>query len=775
MNHMKQKMLLSVLVAGFIAIAYTGSAAALWPDQDLTLRADAVTSEDYRGRPVTGDPSIYMLVEDDDDNNTHDERNTYFSAFGTGDTRGRPGGLTVQFIERWGGACRLPNPSVVRLSAPGTGVASVNISACGQSTGDHLADGTPVAATVTVPYGSGSYDGTRTKYQFRVQLLNPPSGRRTGYGFYVNTTAPNVTFGNTGKEPFVMIAAGDNRGFLDLAFPQQPDCSVAIGALGTIWSKDYDNYSDSRAQNRNGLQDNPSGFEQIKASWRVKDTTDPLGQAMSAHWNQREVMRQTDPSNSWWISYTPHPEWSLVEPNTYSPPDQRSNQWNAITYKVIPLTKYEYVLKDFGNRNFFRVDLPYDGSLPICNSITTPASITPVASATELDELGAPTDNSDTNITVEVGTSVAFNSSISSTATPAMAGDTYHWHISADFSAPGANVVETEAHMTDVVNATGFSYRFMAAGEYCRETYVADQPGYASVSPNPARTCVTVAAKPYFDVTGGDILSGGDIKSWNHDGIGDYNGAGSQLAALAKGDITSFVTGTGLSATEFNAGHGLAFANDSSHVVAPDTYGGGYGVTYANAAPSVPTDAFTAFGNISPAASAGGTYYRASGNVTIDGGHMQAGKHITLVVENGNVFIDGSIYYDYSGIDNIPRLTVYVQNGNISVDDDVTDIHGVFYVDHELPDDTNSRGNFITCGTSAFVSEDLNSAYGTCGHQLTVYGAVKANKLVLSRTAGSLRTGPSAERFFYSPEVWLTTSDDAAIRYNSFISLPPIL
>ncbi|QQS19130.1 hypothetical protein IPL68_03770 [Candidatus Saccharibacteria bacterium] len=48
--------------------------------------------------------------------------------------------------------------------------------------------------------------------------------------------------------------------------------------------------------------------------------------------------------------------------------------------------------------------------------------------------------------------------------------------------------------------------------------------------------------RPFFDVVGGDILSGDSIKAWNTD-TGSYIGGGTQLAAIATGDIQNFVSG----------------------------------------------------------------------------------------------------------------------------------------------------------------------------------------------------------------------------------------
>jgi hypothetical protein len=287
---------------------------------------------------------------------------------------------------------------------------------------------------------------------------------------------------------------------------------------------------------------------------------------------------------------------------------------------------------------------------------------------------------------------------------------------------------------------------------------------------------IYAAYHPYFSVTGGDISAGDgdstngpeDIISWNTDNVGeDYAGAGSQLAALASGDITSFVTGAGLGSNPSS----LAFANTAT---GGTKYGGGYDA--GNTMPTVSTASASALG-AGNLASLDGVYTHA-GDITLSG-TVPAGKNVTIILTSGNLYIDnggaGGIKYAYGNLNQIPRLTVIVQNGNIYVNSAVTEVHGVFYAGG------SGKGNFYSCATA---SGAVTTDYNTCNHPLTVYGAVTANKLVLNRSYGSLRASPGvpaapAENFFYSPEVWLapatTTSGSSSTIYNSYVSLPPIL
>ena len=289
-----------------------------------------------------------------------------------------------------------------------------------------------------------------------------------------------------------------------------------------------------------------------------------------------------------------------------------------------------------------------------------------------------------------------------------------------------------------------------------------------------APKCVTIVAKPYFTVTGGDISSNGNIKSWNVNNVGGagYAGAGSQLAALAFGNISSFVTGKGLSA--IGNGSGLAFAN-TDPFIAP-TYGKGF-------TPTITTPTVDTTGALQPSptplASWDGVYAQ-SGNLTLSG-NVTAGKNVTVVLNSGSLYIgnSGITYGAYTTL-NVPRLTVIVKNGNIYVNSNVQTVHGVFYAGDNDAADGVDNGNFYSCATASGIT---STDYTICNNKLTVYGAVTANKLVLSRTYGTLHgtsaPGSPAENFYYSPEVWLakpsSTSTNSNTIYNSYVNLPPIL
>lgn len=324
----------------------------------------------------------------------------------------------------------------------------------------------------------------------------------------------------------------------------------------------------------------------------------------------------------------------------------------------------------------------------------------------------------------------------------------------------------------------------LRSGNNSLEIYVKSGYSHMGLMVSDITASGTFRNRPYFTVTGGDISSNGNITSWNVNNAGGagYTGAGSQLAALASGNITGFVTGTGMSGDP----SGLAFANTAA---SSTSYGGGYttGSGFPGTVPAKTHD-IPQIVNLSWPSVVSNVYYpNPIGDVTLNG-ELAADQNVTIVVPAGhNLYIASNITYaPYTKVSQIPRLTVIVEDGNIYVNNNVTEIHGVFYVNHKSAADP-TKGNFYSCAINAVTPIDSSNAkdhYSDCNHPLTVYGAVTANKLVLNRTYGSIDGSMGnpiapAENFYYSPEVWLApaaagTGSSPAI-YNSYVSLPPIL
>ena len=303
--------------------------------------------------------------------------------------------------------------------------------------------------------------------------------------------------------------------------------------------------------------------------------------------------------------------------------------------------------------------------------------------------------------------------------------------------------------------------------------------------PNLARTwaydgpkCLTVGSRPFLTVEGGDIISGGDILAFNRNGQGgSYDGANTQLAALAAGDIKDFASGTSFASGPGN-GALLSFANFGSGVTVDGA--GSYGGKLTTALPPVqipPTFStvrtnFATGGDLGTLTESG--VYAVNGGASIYG-TVAPGLNVTLLVNNGNLFISNNINYAYSSLATIPRLSVYVRNGNSIISANVTNIHGVFVVTGS----TAGTGIFYTCGSSAAMPFDYSNLSAPGGsscatNQLKIFGSVAAKKFILTRTSGDVQTpGSQAETFHYSPEMWLNSTPSQ--KFDYYTQLPPLL
>ncbi len=268
-----------------------------------------------------------------------------------------------------------------------------------------------------------------------------------------------------------------------------------------------------------------------------------------------------------------------------------------------------------------------------------------------------------------------------------------------------------------------------------------------------------VGRRPFFAVQGGDILAGiagsaikADVESWNvNGGAGtDFRGGNNNLAVIATGGIKNFVPGS-----DSNPGSRLGFANLAT---GSGLYGGQFKAipTFSNprmAGESV-GDSFNVYGK-------SGSFTR-EGNVIVSG-EVTAGSSIKLFVD-GDVMV-GGVYYGGYNINNVPRLTIYA-TGNIIVQNSVDEIHGNFIADR----------NFYSCGIGLNGYRAVSDA--PCEKELTIYGTVVADEVVLGRTTGHYKDGTPrpAERIIHGPEVWLSAprASDSGV-FDSYTSLTPVL
>lgn len=300
---------------------------------------------------------------------------------------------------------------------------------------------------------------------------------------------------------------------------------------------------------------------------------------------------------------------------------------------------------------------------------------------------------------------------------------------------------------------------------------------------------------PFFRIEGADVVAGAGIantsgactsdntafiRGSNKGASGNYFGSGAQLGAIALSTIgasVAFPTSTNKDGTVSGVASGnrtgLTFANTS-------TPGGNFGALpcvkdYAGVAATTAGATTSGGGSVSPASLADGTYIY-TGSVTLSGGTIPAGRHVTIVVTNGDVVINANIFYGvYATMADAPQFQLLVKNGSIRVAPTVTELHGAYVAE---PGGTGGSGTLSTCYNGADTTD-----YTTCKNKLTFYGAVVAKTVLLERTYGNLNVSGAtpadgAEVFQYTPELWAARNNPSgagAQRYDSITSLPPIL
>lgn len=303
-----------------------------------------------------------------------------------------------------------------------------------------------------------------------------------------------------------------------------------------------------------------------------------------------------------------------------------------------------------------------------------------------------------------------------------------------------------------------------AAGQYA----VSWSLSGSGVSSGACSGSVTIAAKPYLRVYGGDVITGSGfgesctpladskIIAFNK---GNGIGAGSEFAAQSISAITEFASALGRNANP-EPNKGLTFANTGSG------FGGSFGTGLCA------KDYF---------ASASG----ALGNTTIAATNIANGQH-TVTYIDGDATITGNIIYTGSGgwaaLSQIPSYYLIVR-GNIYIDSSVTRLDGVYIAQ---PKTDGTKGKIYTCtsGSSQIAAGNL---YNICNTKLTINGAFMAQQVKFLRANGSLKNSSNnepltsaniAEVFVFSPELWLTNpgiSPGNSSEYDSITSLPPVL
>jgi hypothetical protein len=435
--------------------------------------------------------------------------------------------------------------------------------------------------------------------------------------------------------------------------------------------------------------------------------------------------------------------------------------------------------------------------------------------------------------TIEANTSVTVTPSVRNNG-PTRSRTT-QWQISQIVVAPGSAIphentpgtspqapcvayfVTAGASCSIVNNGTGttvlsvglstLASRTVAAGDYevgtklCfafsvqpRASSVPSNPGSDDQWANSAPVCMIIGKKPKVQVLGGDTMSGGIIQtstsSKNISGTTRMFGSWDEYAALAVGSISGMGSGAafagpGMASSTVCKYSTLSFTNsgNSATCVANLSAGGGIGnyaiaQTMPGVAASFPvnaTDPNRNLGNNPTIDLSIGDLqgiYRASGNVTINGGgagkFINKSQWIVINAPTANVTINGDISYTnetLTTIDQIPQVIIIANNINIV--DSVTNIDAWLVA-----------GGYINTCSSINIAAPLSASI--CDDRLTVNGAVMAQKLYLRRTAGSgvgNASGDPAEVFNLRADAYLWSmaraNSNGHVQTVDAIELPP--
>lgn len=273
--------------------------------------------------------------------------------------------------------------------------------------------------------------------------------------------------------------------------------------------------------------------------------------------------------------------------------------------------------------------------------------------------------------------------------------------------------------------------------------------------------CTVVGKKPKIQIWGGDISVRGKIEtSTSNKDVegGKIFGSWVEYGAFSVGTNKSFASGSGLNKgndqSAQSAWSKLTFAN------ANNTYGKYAAFSNFPAAPGIAayfdsaqnTQSVSGSVDVSTLTFDTGApikVSKATGNLTITGGAIPAGKSV-IIVAGGDVTIDGNITYTddtLTSVRDIPQVVIVANN--IKIKDSVSRIDSWLIIRS-----SSATGTINTCSnfTGTYLTSDK------CSSVLEVNGPVVTKKLILNRTAGSGtddHSGDPAERFNLRPDAFL--------------------
>ena len=295
---------------------------------------------------------------------------------------------------------------------------------------------------------------------------------------------------------------------------------------------------------------------------------------------------------------------------------------------------------------------------------------------------------------------------------------------------------------------------------------------------SPAK-CFKVAKKPSLQVWGGNVYTGGKIKTLVSEkgslaNISSYSlegnsgakyifGSWSELGVVANASVTGFASGAstgyplGSNVSKFCNRIPLTFANSPCSDVVSSPIGTSIATNNtANDKESVINKLMTE-----------DVYKHSLDDLVVNEPITAGNGEVKVVYARGNVTLNQNVTYvgNYNNLDKVPKVVVYGKN--IVIGCGVTRIDALLIADEKVVTCDNIDGDLLDTDNKArnHINERQNS------NQLTINGAVIAKKMIANRTYGAA-TGTdsitSAEVIDFDPTLylWGTMVDENASKNN---------
>ncbi len=345
------------------------------------------------------------------------------------------------------------------------------------------------------------------------------------------------------------------------------------------------------------------------------------------------------------------------------------------------------------------------------------------------------------------------------------------------------NVAQMYENVTENKTANFYVQDLTAGTRVCvaAAVYPSTSGADGNIDPNGSRTwnisdskCYTVAKRPSLQVLGGNVYSGGRIKTgvsiknnlagrtgFSVGVANDYNyvfGSWGELGVIAGSKVTGFSSGAG---TGYPEGSRELRAKTSIFLRSTLTFGNypysttevnGLGVSDSISNASARDRAalirklgVTGGKNVSGAVSLNdeekklenGIYYYNGENDNLTIGRFTINKGTTQAVRtNGNVVITGNLEYagPYNNLEEVPKLIIYAKN--IVINCVVNRVDAVLIAEKTVVTcengvSFNEKGEIDESRIRVAINDRANS------NQLKINGAIIANKLILNRTYGA--------------------------------------